>query len=397
MNRLEERLSDTGVVLGLIRVAALPVFFAAERLVGHPAVRTEAFDPVLGIATIYAIVALVTASRGRPLAPAAMLAAADLAFIAALVETSGGPFSQLRYAFFLLPVSSALLLRPGLTAAVSAMGVLLYALIALTYPETGGIPRDAVGLELTQVLFLAWMGGAATLLSLVLRRREREIATLARSRGRLVAQALDAEDRARRRLAESLHDEALQNLLAARQLLDAGDPESAALAREGLDEGVTQIRQAVFDLHPYLLEQAGLRAAVQAVAERAGRRAGFVAVVEVDPDVEGVLDPLLFSVSRELIANAAKHSGARTVRITVRRIGPDVELLVADDGRGIDYAAAAAAPAEGHIGLASCRERAEAVGGSLSLERSPDGGTVARMRVPLPSATARPASGADRS
>ena len=397
MNRLEERLTDTGVVLGVIRVAAVPVFFAAERLVGHPAARAAAFDPVLGLASIYAIVALICVLRGRPLAPAGVLAAADLAFIAALVETSGGPFSQLRYAFFLLPVSSALLLRPRLTAAVSVMGVVLYALIALTYPDTSGIPRDAVGLELTQILFLAWMGGAATLLSLVLRRREREIATLATSRGRLVAQALDAEDRARRRLAESLHDEALQNLLAARQLLDAGDPESAALAREGLDEGVTQIRQAVFDLHPYLLEQAGLRAAIQAVAERAGRRAGFAVAVDVDPDVDDALDVLLFSVSRELIANAAKHSGAGTVRVTVRRAGADVELLVADDGRGVDYAAAAAAPAEGHIGLASCRERAEAVGGSFSLETGPDGGTVARMRVPSPSATPAHASSGNRS
>jgi two-component system NarL family sensor kinase len=206
---------------------------------------------------------------------------------------------------------------------------------------------------------------------------------LATSRGRLVAQALDAEDRARRRLAEALHDEALQSLLAARQLLDAGDPESAALAREGLEDGVTQIRRAVFDLHPYLLEQAGLRAALQAVAERAGRRAQFEVTVEVDPEVDGLADQLLFSVGRELLANCAKHSAATSVRVEVRRSEGGVELIVADDGRGIEPAAVAAAQGNGHIGLASIVERAEAVGGTLVVERGRAGGTVARMWLPL--------------
>jgi two-component system NarL family sensor kinase len=380
---LAEPLTRPGAVLAVVRLAALPVFFVAERLVAHPAARAEAFALVLAVAAVYAVAALVAELRGRTLAPVAVLAAADLLFIAALVETSGGPFSQLRHAFFLVPLSSALLLRPALTCLVSAIGVVLYTLIAVTYPDTTAVRTDAFGFELTHVLFLVWMGLASTLLSLVLTRRADEIAALATSRGRLVAQALDAEDRARRRLAEALHDEALQSLLAARQLLDAGDPESAALAREGLEDGVTQIRRAVFDLHPYLLEQAGLRAALQAVAERAGRRAQFEVTVEVDPEVDGLADQLLFSVGRELLANCAKHSAATSVRVEVRRSEGGVELIVADDGRGIEPAAVAAAQGNGHIGLASIVERAEAVGGTLVVERGRAGGTVARMWLPL--------------
>src|SRR3712207_6726154 len=116
---------------------------------------------------------------------------------------------------------------------------------------------------------------AATLLSLVLTHRADEIAKLATSRGRLVAQALDAEDLARRRLAEALHDEALQNLLAARHEIGVGAGADVDLVVRGLDETVTQLREAVFDLHPYLLEQAGLGVALRAVAERAARRGGF--------------------------------------------------------------------------------------------------------------------------
>ena len=383
MKRLGETLGRPGAVLAVVRLAALPVFFVAERLVEHPAARSDGFALVLGVAAVYAVAALVAELRGRTLAPVAVLAAADLLFMAALVETSGGPFSQLRYAFFLVPLSTALLLRPALTALVSAIAVVLYTLIAATYPDTAAVRMDAFGFELTLVLFLAWMGLASTLLSVVLTRRADEIAALATSRGRLVAQALDAEDRARRRLAEALHDEALQSLLAARQLLDAGDPESAALAREGLEDGVTQIRRAVFDLHPYLLDQAGLGPALQAVAERAGRRGGFEVTVEVDADVEGIADQLLFSVARELLANCAKHSAARRVRVEVRRSGSGVELIVVDDGRGIEAAEAAAAQASGHIGLASITERADAVGGTLVVERGPGGGTVARMWLPV--------------
>ena len=378
------RLAHPGGVLALIRLAAVPVFFAAERLVDHPVANSAPFGPLIALAGVYAVVALAAELRGTPLAPARALAGVDALVITALVATSGGPFSQLRYAFFLLPVGAAMLLGPARTAVASVACVALYGGVVLTYPDPGSVRADAIGFELTQLLFLGWMGAAATLLSTVLTRRAREIAALATSRGRLVAQALDAEDRARRRLAEALHDEALQNLLAARQLLDAGDPGSAALARSGLDEGVAQIRQAVFDLHPYLLEQAGLRAALRAVAERAGRRAGFAVEVEVDPAAEGLRDQLLFSVARELIANAAKHSGATALTVRVRAADGGLELTVADDGHGIDTALVAAAQADGHIGLASCAERAEAVGGELAVTAGPGGaGTVARMRVPV--------------
>jgi two-component system NarL family sensor kinase len=380
-----------GLTLALIRVAAVPVFFAAERLVDHPVTNTAAFDELLILAGAYALLTAWAELSGRRLGVPGALVAVDFALIVALVATSGGPFSQLRYAFFLLPVAAALLLRPALTAAASMLCVAAYGLIALTFPDPDAVRPDAAGFEVTQVLFLMWMGAAATLLSALLTRRARSIAELAATRGRLVTQTLEAEDRARRRLAEALHDEALQNLLAARQLLDANDPDSTALAREGLDEGVTQIRDAVFDLHPYLLEQSGLRSALQAVARRAGQRAGFEVEVDVDPSTQGAHDQLLFSIGRELIANAAKHSGASHVQVAVRPVAEGIELVVTDDGVGIDERRRDAAVADGHIGLASCRERAEALGGALTVTGAPGAGTVARVRVPAPAMLPRPA------
>jgi two-component system NarL family sensor kinase len=385
MSAWRGRLAHPGGVLAVIRLGAVPVFFAAERLSDHPQAHTRPFGPVLVVLGVYALAAVAAELRGRPLASPAVLTAVDVGLIAALVATSGGPFSQLRYAFFLLPIGAALLLNPRLTAAFSAVAVGLYALIALTYPDPTDVRPDAVGFEFTQLLFLAWMGAAATLLSVVLTRRAREVSALAAGRGRLVAQALDAEDRARRRLAEALHDDALQNLLAARQLLGSGSGDALELVAEGLDRSVLQIREAVFDLHPYLLEQAGLGAAVEAVAARTGERAGFTARVDVDPDAAGLHDQLLFAISRELLANCAKHARATTVTVSIRRCQDAVDLVVLDDGVGIDVARARQAPLRGHIGLASCAERAVAIGGEFTFTPGPDGrGTRIHVSLPAP-------------
>lgn len=385
MSGWPERLAHPGGVLAVIRLAAVPVFFAAERLANHPGAHTQPFGPVLAVLGLYALAAVVAELRGRSLAPPAVLAAADVVLIAALVATSGGPFSQLRYAFFLLPIGAALLLDPRSTAALSAVAVALYALIAITYPDPSDFRSDAIGFEFTQLLFLVWMGAAATLLSVVLTRRARQVAELAASRGRLVAQALDAEDRARRRLAEALHDDALQNLLAARQLLGSENGSAHELVAEGLDRSVAQIREAVFDLHPYLLEQAGLAPAVEAVAARAGERGGFSVTVEVDPAAAGLHDQLLFAIARELLANCAKHAQASTVTVSIRRSEDAVDLAVVDDGRGLDPARVRQAPLRGHIGLASITERAEAIGGEFTVTPGPGGrGTRARVSLPAP-------------
>jgi two-component system NarL family sensor kinase len=395
------RLASGGGVLAVIRFVAMPLFFAAEALVDHPEQNAGPFGVLLAVAALYALVALVAELRGRRLAAPWALAAIDLVLISALVATSGGPFSQLRYAFFLLPIGAALLLGPRATVAASLAIVVAYTAIALTYPDPGSVRSDAAGFEVTQVLFLAWMGAAATLLSALLARRAREIGALAderselaESRRRLVTQALDAEDMARRRLAEALHDEALQNLLAARQELGAGDGAQLELVAEGLDQTVVQLREAVFDLHPYLLEQSGLCAALRAVAERAGRRGGFAVHVDVDDDAPGAHEQLLFSIGRELIVNVEKHAGASKLWIAVRRRRDAVELTVSDDGRGIDLDSAALAPRAGHIGLASSIERAEAVGGSFNVGAAPHGrGTLVRVRLPRPERAGTPAAG----
>jgi PAS domain S-box-containing protein len=221
------------------------------------------------------------------------------------------------------------------------------------------------------------------------RTAEAEVASLSAARGRLVAQALDAEERARRTISETLHDGPLQDLLAAGHDLHAlrGDPDAddAALTRvhERLVSVVGQLREVMSALHPTVLQYGGLEAALQAVADQQAHAGGFEPHLSVEPAATGLRDELVLSVARELLTNAAKHARARNVRVAVRRDGGDaVELEVADDGIGLTPGRAGEALHDGHIGLASCRERVEAVGGTMTVAGGSAAGTRISARVP---------------
>lgn len=218
------------------------------------------------------------------------------------------------------------------------------------------------------------------------RDRANQVEELSTNRGRLVAEAVSAEEQARRVLAEQLHDGPLQSLLAARQDLEEaanGNQASLSRAEATVRTTVTSLRHAVFELHPTVLEHAGLGAALSAIAEAKGQQAGFVSQVSVDPDLSGVNDQLLFSLGRELIANVAKHANAENVWVGLTRREEDLELTVRDDGQGFDPGEAREAVAAGHIGLASAAERAAAVGGHLDVTTTPGDGTTVAITIPI--------------
>jgi two-component system NarL family sensor kinase len=216
-----------------------------------------------------------------------------------------------------------------------------------------------------------------------MRRRDERIDELARERATLVAQVLEAEERERARVAQALHDDALQSLLAAHQDLIEAAPGRAQVTRahEIMGVAIDRVRDAVSALHPVILEQRGLEAALEAVCTQAENQAGFEVSLRVDPGAVGPTDGLVFSVARELITNAARHSGASRLDVAVESSADGTVLTVADDGKGIQPGRRDEALAEGHIGLASIVQRLEATGGSLEISSSSDG-TTATARIP---------------
>jgi two-component system, NarL family, sensor kinase len=370
--------------VALVRLAAIPVVLAGERMVSHPDVGGDLFDWLLAFAAVYAAAVLLTTfTRRAERVPRLLYPVLDLTLLLALTYTSGGAFSQLGLAFFVLPVAAAFLMSPAGTALWSAISVAGYLGISLTHPATDR--SEDLSLVVTHALYLAWVGLAAVLLAVVLTQRGRRVEELAAARGRLVAQALGAEERERKRLAEALHDGAVQDLLAVGQDLDEverGDRPALVRAHDGVRRSTAQLRQTISELHPYVLEHAGLEAALHSLIER-WRRDGTRWTLDVDPDVAGVADRLLLSIARELIANAARHSDAAEIAVSVRIAATALVLDVTDDGRGIDRNQARTALAQGHLGLATSAERVEAAGGRLELLDRPGGGTIARARLPL--------------
>ena len=212
-----------------------------------------------------------------------------------------------------------------------------------------------------------------------------ELEALAAQRGRLVAQALDAGDRERGQVADVLHDDVLQHLLFARLELASLDCDPAAKARvlASLQEAGDVLRRVIGGLHPVALAHAGLRAALESLAAERAERVGLSVEVDMDPRAEGRQDRLVVSLVRELLTNVVKHAGATRAAVRVGVDGEDVELEVADDGRGLPPDAFEVAPTRGNVGLVNARERVVALRGSIDVGVGLDGrGTRVSVRIP---------------
>lgn len=384
---------DTGAALAMaaLRVVLLPLVVVGRNAVDHPGPTYDLFTPVLAIVALYALVLVVVhvlAATGRRAPPPGLARAepvADLAAIAALTYLSGGPYSETRYAFFALPLVAAFRLRPALTAVWGGAAVAVY--VALSLPSPANRSSADVDAIVVFVLFLAWAGAGAVVLAAVLGRRDARIRADADERGRLVALVAGVEERERARLAEALHDDAVQNLLLARQELRDHhrhhDEESYERADAALAMTVDQLRGEIFRMHPYVLEHAGLRAALAAHGESAARRSGARVEVEVtDETAARGHEGLIVALARELLSNAAAHAQASRIALRVDRERDETVLVVDDDGRGFDPGRRVDVVAAGHIGLATLQERVAAASGTLVIDSAPGRGTTVTVRLP---------------
>lgn len=219
------------------------------------------------------------------------------------------------------------------------------------------------------------------------------IVDLAAQRGQLVAQVLEAEDRERRALAESLHDDVVQTLLVVRQdLVESTRGDAVDDGVERLDQALAQLRGTIRTTHPSILDRVGLETALVTLGETfAGDQ--LAVSVDVEEQASGH-DRLLFSIARELLTNATKHASATSVAVRVSMSRDEVVLSVTDNGRGFDGIDSRTNLVEGHIGLQVVSERAQGVGGSLQLDPSHIAGARVVVRLPVPPvAVVRPEAG----
>jgi signal transduction histidine kinase len=375
------------VALAWLRATLLVVVFLSEQLIDVRRLGHSGFFIVLTAAGVYSVAGIVVATRSPRRASARAQSALDVLFLSGLACTSGGAFSDVRKAFFVIPLAAAFSERPRSTASWSLLAVAAFTLQAAV---AGGHPQNAVNtwqrMTVSQDLYLAWTGAAAALLALGLRRRTAETEKLAASRQKLVMQSIESVERERTRLAGALHDSPVQNLIAARHDLRraerSGDSDSFARLHRALDVTIAELREEIFKLHPHVLDHVGLTAALEQVARR---HAGAARVtVDVSPDTEprDADRQVLFALGRELLGNAAKHAEANEIRLTLNRLDDALVLEVTDDGCGIPAGREREALLQGHIGLAAVRERVAALGGTISVTTGRGTGTTIRVEVP---------------
>ncbi len=204
--------------------------------------------------------------------------------------------------------------------------------------------------------------------------------------GRRESQLADALARERRRLADALHDDALQSIIVARQdVAEAqdGDLELLQSAGDALDAAIASIRGLTTTLREDDLADLPLPDAVGRVVEEAERRGDLAVRVTVDPAAAGLHDVLLVGMARELLTNVVKHAAAGGARLSIRRDADRVLLTVVDDGRGIADGALEAATRAGHLGHTRLREQADALGGELRVDSSDGRGTLVTLALPV--------------
>jgi len=288
--------------------------------------------------------------------------------------------------FFLLPVLAATQLDVRVCVSVVVPTVVFYAIEAIASRESDAEPWASVVLR---VVVLAGVGIAAIGLTRIQRSRVTAIQGLVADRTALLAELMAVTESERRSMAEHLHDGALQYILAARMDLEdareLADPDAFDRVDEALTQSSQLLRSTVSELHPAVLAQSGLAAAVAQLAQAVAQRASLTLELDTDQWPAGTRtgnDLLLFGTARELLANVARHARATSLMVRLQLTGELAELTIADDGVGIDPASLADRLAAGHIGMNSHRVKVESAGGEFHLNSPASGGTVVRVRVP---------------
>ena len=210
-------------------------------------------------------------------------------------------------------------------------------------------------------------------------------------RRRAGSAALQAQEQERARVARDLHDEVNQSLTAILLRLEAARvkapvdlaaelADTKALANQAMEELLMLARQ----LRPTALDDLGLKAALAGHVEELERQGGIEASFEAQGDFSDLpaeIQLVVYRVAQEALSNAARHSGAETVKVGLTHEGKRVELTVGDDGSGFTFDQAARG-----LGITGMRERALLVGGEVEVESRPNVGTRVRLRVPLQAA-----------
>jgi two-component system NarL family sensor kinase len=378
------------VMFAIARLAVALVALTAVVVVGFPYEGRAA--AVLAVFIAWSVGVLAVSRRAPDRVTNPLVAAGDFALLLALELAAPDTLGAVRLAALFLIAAHAHFQGERRGLAVAAIGS---AVLVVGSALRGDAPFDSDLLALYEAVFVLSALATALVVGLL---RTSESASRLRARG-LSRRTMQAESEVRRRVAESIHDGPVQELIgldmilsAARNAAEHGRGEEATglidEARELGMRNLRALRDEIVDLGPYAFQELSFDTAVEDCLPVWRRRYGFevgLAIERIDLPPEMAGD--LFRIAQEAVVNAGRHAQAKAVSISLRTVGSRVELRVADDGHGFDNNGPTGSVAPGHLGLASMRERAELMDGTLEIESS-ERGTRVLVLAPLPAPTA---------
>ena len=210
----------------------------------------------------------------------------------------------------------------------------------------------------------------------------------------LASDVIEEGETERAALARELHDSTAQRLAALLLQLSAAardckDPALAVRlneARDAAQEITEEVRALSQTLRPIVLDELGLVPALEKLARDSTSGTGIDVDVQVDSKPRSIppnIASALYRVAQEAVRNAVVHSSASRIRITLQSDANAARLEVLDDGIGFDPAIVESLDATAKRGLTSMRERVALVDGALEVKSAPRGGTTIVATVPL--------------
>jgi signal transduction histidine kinase len=213
---------------------------------------------------------------------------------------------------------------------------------------------------------------------------------------RYVAETLTVQEKERQHLARELHDDTAQQLVDVSHGIDEvveNLGEGGKEAVNGLKEMRTEVeavldstRRIIQGLRPPLLEEMGLEASMQWLAEETAKETG----ISIDVTVKGekvrfpsMIELALFRIAQEALTNARRYSRAKHIDLSLEYLRDKVRLIVSDDGIGFNQVEHEQLEKEGKFGLTGITERARLAGGKAWIKSAPGKGTNITVEMPI--------------
>jgi signal transduction histidine kinase len=294
--------------------------------------------------------------------------------------------------------------RQAVIAVASEIGRLADAAYAAQLEQINR-SQTSFGEDIQRVILAAFLIGAAIAATTALRirtleaRARRQRAETERAEDelrRLSTMLMHAQEQERKTISRELHDEVGQLLTGLRMSL--GALERIRLERDEFntqlgevkmlsEQALRTVRDIAVGLRPSVLDL-GLVPAVQWQARRFSKYASIPVNVTAHGNLDGIPEDLrtcMYRAVQECLTNAAKHSGAKSIRVELREQQGCLDVRVQDDGNGF----LPQQRANGGLGLLGIEERVRELGGSLTIDSAPGGGATVVVRLPLAQTSAR--------